>query len=116
MGLTHHDGMSTYGSGYYFGRKGSETPLFGTGIRADAGTVGFSGILYSVSTKLSSIIAVVATPKYAQGGLLASGTITSVGVDWSGCAIDFQAAYVNTSTNTSAPAASGIVAWMAFGL
>ncbi len=114
MGLTHHDGVSVYGSGYYYGKKGAETPLFGTGIRADAGLVGFSGLLYSVSTKLSSIIGVVATARYPQGSQL-SGKITSVFVDWSGCAIDFQSVYVNTSTNTSAPACSGQVSWMAFG-
>ncbi len=115
MGLTHHDGIATYGSGYYYGAKGAETPLFGTGIRADAGLVGFSGLLYSVSTKLSSIIGVVATARYPQGSI-ASGKITNVFVDWSGCAIDFQSVYVNTSTNTSSPACSGQVSWMAFGV
>lgn len=115
MGLTHHNGMSTYGSGYYFGLKGAETPLFGAGIRGDAGLVGFSGLLYSVSTKLSSIVGVVAAARYPQGSIL-SGKITSVFVDWSGHAMDFQSVYVNTSTNTSAPACSGQISWIAFGL
>jgi hypothetical protein len=115
MGTTHHDGITTYGSGYYFGAKGSETPLFGTGIRADAGLTGFSGLLYSVSTKLSSIIGVVAAARYPQGSII-SGKIASVFVDWSGSAMDFQTVYVNTSTNTSAPACSGQVSWIAFGL
>ena len=115
MGLTHHDGVSVYGSGYYFGKKNQETPAFGAGIRADAGLVGFSGILYSVSTKLSTIIGAVATPRYSQGSVV-SGMITNVFVDWSGGALDFQSVYVNTSTNTSAPACSGRVSWIAFGL
>lgn len=115
MGLTHHDGISVYGSGMYYGRKGLETPMFGTGIRADAGTTGFSGAINSVSTKLTTIVGAVATLKLAQAGM-ASGLPVNVAVDWSGGALDFQSYYNNTSASTSSAAMSSVVSWIAFGI
>lgn len=128
MGITHFQALCA-ASGYFTGTKNLERPFVdGSGYISsgkvnlnalaanfDYGTVGFSGLLYSVSTRLTSIVAATATAKYAQGELFASGKITTVGIDWSGHCLDFQAAYVNTSTNTSAPACSGVVSWIAFG-
>ncbi len=121
MGLTHHDGVSTYGSGYYYGRKGSETPLLGTGFRADAGLTAFSGSVLSVSTKLSTITAGVASVKWdgtaaaGQLGASASGLPTVVMINWSGGAIDLYTQYTNQSSNTSGAAASSYISWIVFG-
>jgi hypothetical protein len=112
MGLTHWNGVCVTGSGLYRGEKNSEVPIFpaGNGI-VDAGTTGFSGSVSAISTRLSTITAVYAQEKRS--------TFTSgrggVWVDWSGHAFDAARYYVNTSTNSSAPAASGVIGWIAVG-
>ena len=115
MGLTHHDGVSVYESGLYWGKKNVEVPYFGTGVRADAGTTGGSGMILSVSTRLSTITNVVASPKYSASGLYMSGKITAVAVNWTNHTMDFQLGYHNTSAGVM-PAASGVISWVAFGV
>ena len=122
MGLTHHDGVSVYGSGYYYGRKGVETPMLGTGFRGDAGLTTFSGVQISISTKLTSIVAGVASVKWAGAasdmalGTSASGLPTVVLINWSGNAIDLATKYSNQSANTSGAAASSQISWMVWGI
>lgn len=105
MGLTHHDGVSVYGSGYYVGKKNFEVPFMPTnGLQKfDAGTVGFSGQLLSVSTRLSSIINCQATPKFDASG------IWTVRVGFSGHALDFY------SQCSGIAGISGGVYWQAMG-
>jgi hypothetical protein len=122
MGLTHHDGVSVYGSGLYFGKKGLETPLLGTGWRGDAGLTTFSGVSICISTKLTSIIGGVASVKWAGAasdmalGTSASGLPTVVFINWSGNAIDLATKYSNQSSNTSGAAASSQISWMVWGI
>ena len=122
MGLTHHDGISVYGSGLYFGKKGSETTLLGTGWRGDAGLTTFSGVQTTISTKLTNIIGAVASVKWAGAasdmalGTSASGLPTVIFVNWSGNAIDLATKYSNQSSNTSGAAASSQISWMAWGI
>lgn len=115
MGLTHYDGMSVYGSGLYWGKKGVETPMFGAGVRCDAGTVGFSGLVQSVSTRLSTIVGAIVTPRLTASAGGRSGLATFVATDWSGGALDFTAVYSNQSSNTSGGACSGVYSWFAWG-
>ena len=93
MGLTHHDGVSVYGSGLYYGGKNLEVSILPTGIaRIDAGTFSRSGWKnLSVSTKLSTISYVCATPIMPATGLatMSSGFVSIVGATFSGHCIDF---------------------------
>ena len=104
MGVTHHDGVSVYGSGLWWGKKTNlstfpgEQPFFGgrvgssgllgTGaIRFDGGTVGVSGQILSISTRLSSIYWACATlnalPTSGLNGVVAvtSGNSNFVDLD-----------------------------------
>ena len=108
MGLTHHDGVSLYGSGLYTGRKGSETAVFPGAplVRFDTGTVGVSGHTAGLSTRLTSVQFAWAQHK--------DTTCTSGGatrVRWSGGALDI----LNLTTTGSANASTAI-AWCAWGL
>jgi hypothetical protein len=121
MAYTHHDGVSVYGSGLAYGRKGSETPLLGAGFRADAGLTTFSGVMTTISTKLTNIVAGTATVKWAGAasdmslGTSASGLPTVILINWSGNALDLATKYSNQSSNTSGAAASSQISWMVFG-
>ena len=108
MSLTHHDGVSVYGSGLAFGKKNLEQVIVDcsgyttsslhiqaksldqvmtvgatTGIRIDAGTFSNSGwVASNLSTKLSTVLLAFATPVLPATGLaaLASGFVSKVGV------------------------------------
>lgn len=110
MSLTHHDGVSVYGSGLAFGKKNLEQVIVDcsgyttsslhirprsldqvvalgatTNIRFDGGSMGVSGAVLSVSTRLSSIITAQAT----IGRPLVSGLI-SVAIVASGHCFDIK--------------------------
>lgn len=114
MGVTHHDGISLYGSGLYMGRKASES-IFGTDVsgydvglpRFDCGIVGRSGHVLSVSTRLSSIAFVHTQPIDV---LAATTTGMHVSVTFSGHAFDVYKYIVTGSAATSSR-----VAWQAWG-
>jgi hypothetical protein len=121
MGLTHHDGISLYGSGVYIGRKAFETPMFvGKGFgaqsgtvqvtyglpRFDVGSVGTSGHSTSVSTRLSSIAFAVAT---AFDVACTSGIAPRL--SWSGHCVDILNLTVTGSAN-----ASSTIAFCAWGV
>lgn len=103
IGLTHHDGVSVYGSGYYWGKKGLEVgPVIlsgfvtsawitgssllnevitfaklAAGVKVAGGTIGISGALLSVSTALSSIISIQCQLKNVVSGLITTKAIAS---------------------------------------
>ena len=90
MGLTHHDGISVYGSGLALGKKYAEVYVGCSGVdgmcRMDVSWVITStgGVANGVSTRLSSII-------FATGQMV--GTVKCSGQDqvylnWSGGAFD----------------------------
>lgn len=109
MPVTHHRGLSVTESGYMVGPKLFEVPLLPTnnfsgyaglspGMQSFDGGTFVAGSSYNViSTRLSSIITVVATP-----GTSASGYR---GVSFSGWAIGF----------TGATQGSGTINWLAIG-
>jgi hypothetical protein len=115
MGLTHHDGISLYGSGLYMGAKNLET-IFATNVsgydvglpRVDMGIVGTSGHQLSVSTRLSSI-GIVVTQYIDVLAPATTGMITTV--TFSGNAFDMY-----KYTVTGSAATSSRVAWMAVGI
>jgi hypothetical protein len=118
MGVTHHNGVSVFGSGYMVGQKGVETLVVdksgyvqsgrlygseafihspgamggGTTLKIDAGTVSFSGMVKrSVSTALSSITALFARPAInvnLSTWIQASGYPNMIQVSKSGHAFD----------------------------
>jgi hypothetical protein len=115
MGLTHHDGISLYGSGLYMGQKNLET-IFGKDVsgydvglpRFDCGIVGQSGHVASVSTRLSSIAFIHTQPI----DVLATATTGMfISVNWSGNAFDMYKYIVTGSAATSSR-----VAWQAWGI
>ena len=123
MGLTHHDGMSAYGSGYYVGKKNDERPLLPTGLaRVDAGSFSVSGWKnLAVSSKLSSVTWVVTTPQFPAVGLtaIASGQVSVIGTKASGHCIDFTM-YTPTSGLTAgcgltSCGTSNVITWVAIG-
>lgn len=124
MGVTHHDGLSVGGSGYYVGKKADERTLLPTGLaRVDAGSFSTSGWKnLSVSTKLSSVTWVVTQVEMPATGLagVSSGFISVVGTTASGHCIDFTMYTVVSAPSgvggciTSA-GTSGKINWMAIG-
>lgn len=115
MGLTHHDGLSLYGSGLYMGAKNLES-VFGKDVsgydvalpRFDCGIVGQSGHVASISTRLSSIAFV--NTQYVD--VLATGnTGMYTSVTYSGHVFDMY-----KYTVTGSAATSSRVAWQAWGI
>ena len=112
MGCTHHDGLSVYGSGLWKGTKGIGTsgdipffgfPTKGGAVRCDGGITNVSTAALSVSTNLSTVMAVFP----------AVSVSTNIPVDvmasCSGNSIDIRC-YSESGT-----AGSGVVSWLVFG-
>lgn len=133
MALTHHDGISVYGSGLYVGKKGVELgPILNTSGQVqsgfiavgaiaygslaatekwDAGATGVSGNLLSISTRLSSIVTGLAQiNRIPVSGLTAAYVVTS------GHMIDLYTYYVTTSSLPVASSVSSPVSWSVRGI
>lgn len=114
MGLTHHDGIAVYGSGFYIGRKPTETAIAsdvsGTThglLRFDAGIRGGSGHIASISTRLSTVGWAIAQE---VGALPTASSGRYLTTQWSGNAVDIYRYNV-----TGSAACSSRVAWGAWG-
>ncbi len=84
----------------------------GAGLKIDNGSIGFSGILNSMSTALSSVIWAAGTMKTIKATIdsHSGNVLTAIHIGWSGHCIDFN------SQGLSGTATSSIVAWVAMGL
>lgn len=106
MGITHFKELSSL-SGFYIGDKSSEKSVFPNPIgKIDIGMSGVSGVLLSVSTRLSTVTQVVANLVAAVSGRV------SVAVDCSGHCIDLRT-YNDLGAATDL---SGSVKWIAVGV
>lgn len=140
MGLTHHNGISVYGSGIYVGRAsdvgGEAGPIINnsgylsdgylthadtaTGIKLAGGEVAFSGWAnYRASTGLSTIKHFTAGIKRASTGAwdYTSGQATTVDWAYSGGVFDLFPRYqvqALSSVITSA-GTSNVISWTALG-
>lgn len=115
MGVTHHDGVSVYGSGLWWGKNKntsgtSECPFFGSpvaglgsagSVRCDGGKINVSSAALAVSTNLSTVLSVV--------GIIGTSTLATINIIASGHCIDI------VTHSTSGTASSGLVYWQAFG-
>ena len=110
MGLTHHDGISVYGSGFAIGKTGSESFIGPSGadglLRFDTGSVSTSGGAAAISSRLSSIVFASVQP---GGATLCSG-LDGASVVFSGHCLDI---YTHSGDGTAS--ASGLVYWFAAG-
>ena len=116
MGVTHHNGLSVWGSGLWKGKGGTVTsgtaeyPFFGQPVAGagsmgatfcDGGKTNVSGVAFAVSTNLSTILAVFATPQ--------TSGLANVFVVGSGNCIDI------VCRSMSGTLSSGVIAWLAVG-
>jgi hypothetical protein len=123
VGVTHHDGMSVQGSGYYVGKKNDERTQLPTGLaRVDAGSFSVSGWKnLSVSTKLSSVTWVVTTPQFPATGLtaMASGNVAVIGATPSGHLVDFTmfslTSGLTVGQGLTSCGTSNVITWVAIG-
>jgi len=110
MGLTHHDGISVYGSGFAIGGKYNESYIGPSGadglLRFDTGSVATSGGALAVSTRLSSIV----FASIQLGGATRTSGLDGGAVVFSGHCVDI---YTHTGIGTAS--ASGLVYWFAAG-
>lgn len=120
MGVTHHDGMSVYGSGLWRGKKTNlstfpgEFPFFGGAfpqgaVFADGGVAEVVGTNI-VSSRLSTVIYAVATLGMAP----VSGLSTTIAIG-SGNAVSLQTYYITTSSLPVTSSISSPVNWLALG-